>query len=270
MHAQHERIATSQQYYRVTERSFRALCPEASGHMNMGLWPAASLRSAQERLVCHALEAAREVLARRTDRQRHGLLDLGCGWGGSRRLFDRVFPGAPYFGVNSSYPQLETAREANRGILDTHYICANLDDAPALPWREVAAVFSIEAAFHFTSKQALLEAAAEHDLRCLAFLDVCIENPRVASDPLLRPSLKNAWSTARYEAALAATQWARVEIEDLSARVFPGFSQHLEMLDERRYTGRRSLLDQLRRATTALARASALGDVRYVLIVAER
>jgi hypothetical protein len=270
MHAQHERIANASQYYRVTERSFRALCPEASGHMNMGLWPAPSLRLAQEQLVCHALDAAQRVLASQAAPARKGLLDLGCGWGGSRRLFERFFPGRPYFGVNSSATQLEVAREANQDIPDTHYLLANIDDAPALPWERVSAVVSIEAAFHFADKQALVQAAAKHDVGCLSFLDICLEDPRVASDPLLRPSLKHAWSTASYTSALASTNWSRVQIEDLNGRVFPAFSEYLETLDERSYSGRRPLLEQLRRATAALVRASALGDVRYVLIVAER
>lgn len=267
MHTQRERVPDAARYYRVTEDSFRALCPEASGHMNMGLWPARGLCDAQVALVRLAL---REAAARcgETAITPRGVLDLGSGWGASRAVFDEVFPRTPYVGVNLSREQVAAARLATAHVPQTEYVVGRVEDAGTLPWDRVDLLFSIEAAFHFEGKASLLFEAAARGIRLVTLLEICVEDPAVALDPLLAPSLRNAWSLDRYERAFAGAGFAKVSAVDIGDRVFPGFLAYLEALDERAYRGRRAVLDQLRRATRRIATAAARGEIRYLLLQA--
>jgi hypothetical protein len=263
----HERIPDAARYYRVTEDSFRALCPDASGHMNMGLWPARGLCDAQQALVRLALEEA-AARCRETAITPRGVLDLGSGWGASRALFDEVFPRTPYVGVNLSREQVAAARRATAHVPETEYVVGRVEDRDAIPWYRVDLLFSIEAAFHFADKASLLAGAAARGIRLVTLLEICVEEPAVAQDPLLAPSLKNAWSLDRYERAFDVAGFGRVSAKDLGPRVFPGFLGYLDALDERTYRGRRAVLDQLRRATRRIATAAARGEIRYLLLQA--
>jgi hypothetical protein len=138
----------------------------------------------------------------------------------------------------------------------------------ALPWDRIDLVFSIEAAFHFEDKAAILEEAGRRRVRLVTMLEICVEDSAVVDDPLLTPSLHNAWSSRQYENALATAGFGRVEIEDIGDRVFAGFLDYLESLDAGAYGGRRAILEQLRRATRSLVLAAAGERVRYVLLTA--
>src|SRR6478609_2235782 len=142
-----ERIPTPQQYYRLTGASFRALCPEKSGHMNMGLWPASTLRGAQEDLIGVAFRAGCEILDRHGVARPRGVLDLGCGWGGTGKLWAETFPLVPYFGINASGEQVIAARDlARQGARaeQVRYLLAHAEDGD-LPWAKVDLAISIEA-----------------------------------------------------------------------------------------------------------------------------
>ena len=269
MRTRRERVPTAAQYYRVTGDSFRALCPAASGHMNMGVWPAPSLLAAQESLVRLALDRAQARLRTPGDPEPpRGILDLGSGWGASRPLFDEAFPRTPYFGVNISREQIDVARVATAHVPRTTYVVGRVEDREALPWSEIDLLFSIEAAFHFEDKRALLREAAARGIRLLNWMEICVEDRRLAKDPLLAPALRNAWSVKEYQQALGAARLERITVEDVGDRVFPGFLAYLDALDDRAYRGRRAVLDQLRRATRAIAAAALRGDIRYVLLQA--
>jgi hypothetical protein len=269
MRTLHERIPNPEQYYRVTGDSFRALCPEASGHMNMGLWPAPTLREAQVALVRFAVEETAARCARRHgEGPPRGALDLGSGWGGSRELFHEVLPRTPYFGINSSREQVDVARRATAHVPGTEYIVGRAEDPGTVPWDRVDLLFAIEAAFHFEDKTVVLREAAARGVKQLTFLEICVEEPSVVDDPLLAPSLRNAWSVGRYHTALSAAGFRDVTTDDVGSRVFPGFLGYIEAIDERAYNGRRRVLDQLRRATRAIASAAERGGIRYVLLQA--
>jgi hypothetical protein len=267
MHTLHERVPDAARYYRVTEGSFRALCPEASGHMNMGFWPAPGIREAQRALLRFALDRAAGWCSASSLTPR-GILDLGSGWGGSRAVFDEVFPNTPYVGVNVSAEQVAAARRATAHVPRTEYIVGRVEDREALPWGRVDLLFSIEAAFHFADKASLLRDAAARGIKLATLFEICVEEPSVAADPLLAPSLQNAWSLRRYEQAFAEAGFGSVSTVDVSAEVFPGFLEYLETLDERSYRGRRAVLDQLRRATRLIVSAAARREIRYLLLQA--
>src|SRR5689334_13740315 len=145
-------MLTAQRYYDGTEGPYRALCPERSGHMNMGYWPAGSLREAQARLVQETALHCRERCP-----GLQSMVDAGSGWGGSARIFAGAFANLAYTGVNLSATQIEAARTANRDLEGVRYVQQDIT-AFAETMAPVDAFVSIEAAFHFERKERLLEA----------------------------------------------------------------------------------------------------------------
>jgi hypothetical protein len=263
-----ERIPTAQQYYRLTGSSFRALCPEKSGHMNMGLWPAPTLRAAQEDLIALAFGAAAKLYDRQAIACPRGVIDLGCGWGGTGRLWAEAFPFVPYLGVNASSEQVATARSCARPTDQVRYLVARAEE-DRVPWKSADLAISIEAMFHFVDKARIIEAMTPH-VKGAVLLEICVENRQVIDNPLLTPSLHSAWTTTRYEQAFAQNGWSAVRFEDIGSRVFDGFLDYARSIDEAFYDGRRAILRQLIEASQALAEAHARGDLRYVTIVADR
>ena len=111
-------------YYEIMEQPFRALDPDRTGFMNFGLWPADTLKEAQENLVRATLDA---LALQPGDPKR--VLEAGSGWGASRRLVGAKFPGLAYVGVNFSRNQVEHSRAVNRSVPQTTYVQAEIGRA---------------------------------------------------------------------------------------------------------------------------------------------
>ena len=250
------------QYYQGTGRSYLALCPEQTGHMNMGLWPAESLCAAQEALVTHAIE---HCLARLPGLVH--VVDAGSGWGGSARVFARRVPDARYTGVNLSTEQLERARSQNAHLPLVRYHEGAIEDF-VTTMEPVDCLISLEAAFHFEHKIELIR-RLRGKVRLVTLLDICAEERSgVLEHPLLLPALREAFSLAQYTQAFAQAGFREQVVEDLSSRTFAGFSAHLSSLDTRSYGGNAAVLRQFRMAFKTMAKLHEQGALRYVLISA--
>jgi hypothetical protein len=240
--------------------------------MNMGLWPAETIRKAQESLIGVALARASASWARVAGGAApKGIVDLGSGWGGSRSLFHTAFPQTPYFGVNVSTEQVRAARQATAHIPETHYIETSVENVSALPFDRADLLFSIEAAFHFENKAAILREAASRGVGVVTWLEICVENARLLDSPLIAPSLRHAWSTQQYQQAFEEAGFGKLAVEDLTARVLPGFFMFLDQFfrcpdESAPYGGRRAVFDQVLRATEVLVAAAERGEVRYLLL----
>lgn len=248
-------------YYALTGRSYRALCPERSGHMNMGYWPAPSLRAAQESLVrataAHCLQRMPTL---------RSVLDAGSGWGGSARLFCEMISGVRYLGVNVTAEQVEYAREANADLADVRYAHGAIEEF-ARDMEPVDCCVSIEAAFHFEAKELLL-ARLRDKVKLLTFMDICVEDPAPIRDNPLLSALCNAWSSARYREALGDAGYRALEMEDVSDRTFASFSSHLSAQRPAGYDESAAILRQFRAAFRELSVLQRGRALRYVRLSA--
>lgn len=220
-------------YYALTERSYRAFCDDDGGHMNVGLWPSPTLRVAQERLVGWVLERARRRWHEsHPDRVPSAILDLGSGWGGSRPLFRDAFADSRYVGINLSSAQVESARQRNREVPHTDYVVGAVEEEATLDAAQpFELVVSIEAAFHFTDKELLLQRLARRRV-VLLFADILIESTNDGADtPLLRWAMGHSWSRARYEVALERAGFTRLSFERLPGRPLHDAARYLDRLD---------------------------------------
>lgn len=116
-----------------------------AGYYNVGYWDngCRNQEEACDRLV-ERLVADVERPAR--------VLDAGCGLGASTRLLARKWPEAAVLGVNNSVRQLNVANGLRRLAGDASQLAVR-DDA-------VDVVVSVEAAFHFRTREAFLREAA--------------------------------------------------------------------------------------------------------------
>lgn len=253
---------TSLRYYQQTGASYRALCPERSGHMNMGYWPADSLRSAQEALVRDVIsECARRTPGLRT------VLDAGSGWGGSGRMFAERLAGVEYVGVNLSAEQISAAEQSTRDLPNVRYVQGEIG-AYTRAMNPVDAVVSIEAAFHFENKTELLR-TLRPKTRSLTMLEICVENAAVVErNMLLRAALGHAWSLDRYLTTLHEEGYRDIEVHDVSAQTFAGFARYLRTWDQIGYDGSVAIARQFRSAFSQLEKLAEAGLMRYVRLSA--
>lgn len=251
-------------YYRQTGASYRALCPGRSGHMNMGYWPAESLKHAQAALVQDAVDAVRERVP--DCRQ---LVDGGSGWGASARAFIGDNPSLCYVGVNVCADQVAAASALNRDLGDAVSYVED-DIVNHVSGMAAADAFvAIEAAHHFVDK-AKLFTALRGRVRALVLLEICVEDDTfVQNDPLFRAGLGEAYSTEQYASLLSRLHFSRVTFDDVSARVFGGFANYLATWDRSGFDASPAVLRQFRHAFAKLARAAESGRVRYMRICAE-
>ncbi len=251
-------------YYEGTEHSYRTLCPSLSGHMNMGLWPSQTLRSAQETLVLNGLNRVRA-----SNHTIQVVVDAGSGWGGSRQLVAEVFPNAHYTGVNVSQKQIDAARALNQGVGNTEYQYGSVEEHAKEDWK--ADLFmSVEAAFHFENKRNLYRNVAKR-AKSMLLLEICVTNEdNVRNNPLLRPALGHAWSLDTYNSELTTCGYKNVEIQDLSSQVFDGFSDYLRTISLPSYEGNAAVLRQFRLAFGRMAKLAKQGELQYVQIWADK
>lgn len=247
-------------YYELTEDSYLFLCPQKSGHMNMGFWPATSLRDAQEQLVSRVLD----FHTKNMDQMPKAIVDAGSGWGGSRKIFDSKFTGTPYIGVNSSPKQLSHAIALNKGISNTLYRFANIHDVASIDICNADTLISIEAAFHFPKKEELFPKIAAAGIRHLTIADICVEDKEVVTKfPLLAPALENAWSSHEYEKAFVSAGFAKPIEFDASRFIFEGWAKFLEGIDVNAFQGRRRLLRQFQEGFFQMYELSQKGLLTY-------
>ncbi len=254
-------------YYEIMEEPFRALCPEKSGFMNFGLWPASTLKAAQAALVRSTLEA----LHARAGSTPSRILEAGSGWGASRELVADQFPRSAYVGVNFSKNQVEHARHVNRAVAATRYVQSSVE---ALTLDALGgscdALFAVEAAIHF-DKTAFLRLAAEIGVRALALAEILVEDmPALRQNPYASPALHKCWSLAEYRSGLAAAGFHDLAVRDVTAEAFQGMADHTRGIAAATFAGSPVILAQLQKAFEDLHGLSAVGKVRYVILSAVR
>ena len=222
-------MSEARQYYQKTETAFRDLCPEQSGHMNFGMWPAPSLRTAQENLI-------RAVIALYpTDRPPpRKIVEAGSGWGGARALFHAAFPDAEYIGINMSARQVEWARELNHRIPNTSYHIGAIEDLPAAVLADADAFFAIEAAFHFKEKATLLHNLRRANIGVVAIADFVVsDRAAIAQNVILRRTMPHVWSAEQYGIGLKQAGYSEIHCHDVSQDVFAGLANFLAARKER-------------------------------------
>ena len=212
-------------YDRLVEKAlFREIFGD-SGFFNVGLWdgdPAAAERAADAR------DPAERLAAERIGRLPPGrVLEVAAGAGATARLARRLRPGIAWAAVDLSLGRLRRADAPARPVVA---------DALEIPYRDGAfdAVLSIEAAFHFPSRERFLREA----LRLVRPGGRLVLTDLVAADELgmegwLFPAANRLGSRAELERLILACGWVEPAIEDWTDRAWRPFVRLLEARDAR-------------------------------------
>jgi MPBQ/MSBQ methyltransferase len=122
---------------------------EASGYFNFGYWGG---QAGSQREACDALvDRLTGEIALKGGR----ILDVACGAGASTRRLMDSYPPAMISAINISEQQLAEAQERAPGCTFLRMDAARLE----FPDNHFDAVMSIEAAFHFDTREAFLREA---------------------------------------------------------------------------------------------------------------
>ncbi|MEM6793147.1 MAG: methyltransferase domain-containing protein [Acidobacteriota bacterium] len=192
---------------------------------NVGDWSrgAASLEEACADLAYRHLD-----LAEASPRAPGRILDVGCGLGAGTALVARALPASRVTGINLSRRQVEHARsrfpEADFRVMDA----ASLDFEDG----SFDLVLSVEAAFHFETREAFL-GEARRVLRpggCLVLSDILYRTTRWIGGWSV-PEANRLPDLESYRALCRRAGFEIAEMEDATRATWLGFCRHLERLD---------------------------------------
>lgn len=250
-------------YYRITEASYKHLDSDETPFMNLGLWPASGISHAQENLVRYVCQNLSEKSVKR-------ILELGPGWGGSRKILGEILPQSEYVGLNCSSEQIAFSSVLNSSVEKTKYVCDFFENLRNLQLSACDTVIAIESLLHVKEKNRVIDDCVGVGMKRFAFAEICIEDKNIlAQFPLFRPSLSYTWTTAEYAQYFANEEYCAVKIEDISEKVFGGWSEALNQLDDATFRGNIRVLSQFRQSYLDLYKLSEQGLAKYIILTGE-
>ncbi|GAA6015178.1 hypothetical protein JCM10207_003630 [Rhodosporidiobolus poonsookiae] len=235
---------TAKELYDDTDAVLLNAVEAKSRWFNMGYWTRGGQESFPEAAAEHCRRVA--LAGRLTSHQR--VLEVGYGSGDSTLLLSREFSPAQYVGVTSLAAQqaLAQKRATEAGLDPARYTLlqgdgASLPGAPTFEDGSFDAVLGVDCAYHFSPRASFLTRA--HALLApggsLALSDLLLpSSPLSTLDTLLLRCLcavagipfSSLLPEAEYTAALIRAGFNRedIELEDISAHVWPGFIAFVE------------------------------------------
>jgi len=214
-----------------------------SGFFNTGYWTngITSPRDACVRLM--------DELASRLPPAPATLLDVACGFGATTADLARRFPNARITGINLSEGQIARCRER---LSSAEFAVM---DATALDFEDAMfdAVISVEAAFHFSTRERFFAEAARV-LRPggrLVLSDILYSDPSVVGGWMV-PSANRITKLDTYNAQLAAAGFEDIELVDATPECWIAFCRALGT-----FIGSNDLTDRLERCVAHYVLASA-------------
>lgn len=205
-------------YDGVIEQPLLRAFYEQSDFFNTGYW------TDRTSGIVEACENLMGRIAEGLPAQTASLLDVGCGLGGSTRWLLSHCDGARVTAVNLSFRQLRTGQNHGIAARFTAMDAARL----ALMDHAFDAVVSVEAAFHFRTRQQFLQ-EAWRVLRpggALALSDILFKDPSLLGPGMVAEE-NRVQGLDGYAALLQETGFAQVRLQDATRECWDGFCTHL-------------------------------------------
>lgn len=234
---------------------------EDSGFYNFGLW---GRETRSQREACEALLARLCALAPASPRR---VLDVACGPGGTTRCLTERYPDGEVVGINVSERQLAAARERAPRATFERMNATRLE----FPDAHFDAVFCVEAAFHFDTRDRFLAEAFRvtrpggalvlTDMLFRGFYRPLAEYGQIPRANLLRTptALRDRIESAGY---------ADVRVEDVTTASLSGFRKHVVAWPAReRRSGRMGFGKSVCAAVIARFMAAYLGAVSKAYLI---
>lgn len=216
---------------------------EDCGYYNVGDWSrgARALPAACERLVFRHADAVRSTLGARA-RFNGVVIDAGCGLGGGTALLASYLAPSTVAGINVSSRQvLEAARRYGGAAF-----CVMDATRIALADESATAIVSVEAAFHFNTRDAFLDGAYRvlKPGGCLVITDMLFATSTWVAGWSV-PAANVIADLHAYAACCEQHGFEILSLDDVTSVTWEGFCAHL------RARGQATLADDLEPAVRA-------------------
>ncbi len=261
--------ALANQYYRLTEETYRKLDPEGTDFMNLGLWPSSSIRNAQLKVYSELALLINDILKNENNTELDQLVELGCGWGGGVQVLNEILKPSEFIGVNSSEAQITHCKSVyeSESIKFHHGFYESLDNTNKV---KNSLVFGVETLLHCGDRKTVFEMIKRNQFKYIALAEILLKDEEARSHKLFNPALSFAANFTEYNDLFQEFGYELVLENDISEKVFSPWVKALKELTPELKGIHKKIKEQFIESYTVLSDLSNQGRAKYVFLIAKR
>lgn len=257
------------QYYRLTEQTYKLLDRDGTDFMNLGLWPAESIREAQGKIYSKIFSLIASQMQSSNPFPYH-FVELGCGFGGGVEIFKNFFPQSSYEGINSSANQIAFCQTKYAGQQQIQFMNGFYESYIHSNSQKPTCVFGVESLLHCENRELVFEMIQKSGFKYIALADILLKDQESKACPLFHPALSFAADFNEYQNLFEKFGYELLIDLDATEDVFPPWAHALTHLTPPLSGVHKRVKQQFIDSYTTLANLGRNGKAKYVFLIAKR
>lgn len=257
------------QYYRLTEQTYRSLHPDGTDLMNLGIWPAQNILEAQRKMYSIISDLCFEVINKEDESNLDSVYELGCGWGGGISILDQKLNPKKFVGVNSSKNQIEHCKEKYKSDKFSFYF-GYYDSIKIQNTNEISLAVGVESLLHCGDRNAIFEMMARNNIKYIALAEILLIDDKAKNHKFFNPALKFAANFDEYQKLFRSYGYELVIERDITKNVFLPWASALAELTSHLTGLQKKIKEQFIESYSELAKLGEQSAAKYVLFIAKK
>jgi hypothetical protein len=261
--------ALANQYYRLTEETYRKLDSGGTDFMNLGLWPASTISKAQSNIYSTLAHFVTDVLKKENTSQLDLLVELGCGWGGGVPILIDTIKPSKFIGVNSSETQIKHCKSKydSEAVQFHHGFYESLQIQKS---NTLSLALGVESLLHCGNRSAVFEMIERNNFDYIALAEILLRDKEDRGHKLFNPALSYVADFTEYSKLFNLFGYELVLEKDISENVLKPWVTALKELTPELRGIHKKIKNQFIEAYTILSDLSDQKRAKYVLLVAKK